>query len=136
MTHREMRDKVLTGEPADQPLSREIETPVQSADPQATWTLSSKSKRDCDLARRPEHELLLISSDELSVGAAQSRSCASGNTLAPAGITHGLYFQGCADREWLPPIELKSAMLLAPSAQVRDASLRHSINSLQKNIAQ
>jgi hypothetical protein len=74
-------------------------------------------------------------SDELSVGAAHSRSCASGNTLAPAGITHGLYFQGCADREWLPPIKLKSAMLLAPGAQLRDASLRHSITSLQENFA-
>jgi hypothetical protein len=51
VTHREMRDEALTGEPAGQPLSREIETPVQSADPQATWNLSSKSKHDCDLAR-------------------------------------------------------------------------------------
>src|SRR5258707_4001208 len=58
VTHREVRDEALTGEPAGQPLSREIETPVQSADPQATWKLSSKSKHDCDLARRPEHELL------------------------------------------------------------------------------
>ena len=41
-----------------------------------------------------------------SVGAAHSRSCASGNTLAPAGITHGLYFQGCAYTEWLPPIKI------------------------------
>ena len=70
VTHREVRDEALTGEPAGQPLSREIETPVQSADPQATWKLSSKSKYDCDLARRPEHELLPSSSDELSVGAA------------------------------------------------------------------
>src|SRR6266478_8504685 len=67
---------------------------------------SIKSKHDCDLARRPEHELLPSSSDELSVGAAHSRSCASGNTLAPAGITHRLYLQGCADREWLPPIKI------------------------------
>jgi hypothetical protein len=106
VTHREVRDEALTGEPAGQPLSSEIETPVQSADPQATWKLSSKSKHDCDLARRPQHELLPSSSDELSLGAAHSRSCASGNTLAPAGITHRLYFQGCADREWLPPIKL------------------------------
>jgi hypothetical protein len=70
VTHREVRDEALTGEPAGQPLSREIETPVQSADRQATWNLSSKSKHDCDLARRPAHELLPSSSDELSVGAA------------------------------------------------------------------
>ena len=104
MTHREVRDEALKGEPAGQPLSREIGTPVQGADAQVTWKLSSKSKHDCDLARRLEHELLPSSSDELSVGAAHSRGCASGNTLAPAGITHRLYFQGCADREWLPPI--------------------------------
>jgi len=67
---------------------------------------SSRSGRSA-IARRPEHELLPSSSDELSVGAAHSRSCASGNTLAPAGITHGLYFQGCADREWPPPIKIK-----------------------------
>jgi len=44
---------------------------------------SSRSGRSA-IARRPEHELLPSSSDELSVGAAHSRSCASGNTLAPA----------------------------------------------------
>ncbi len=65
VAHREVRDKALTGEPADQPLSREIETPVQGADAQPTWKLLSKSKHDCDLARRPEHELLPSSSDEL-----------------------------------------------------------------------
>jgi len=65
-----------------------------------------ESKHNCGLARRPEHELLPTSSDELFVGAAHSGSCASGNTLAPAGITYGLYFQGCADKEWLPPIKI------------------------------
>jgi len=44
VTHREVRDEALTGEPAGQPLSREIETPVQGADAEATWKLSSKKQ--------------------------------------------------------------------------------------------
>src|SRR5260370_34413984 len=67
---------------------------------------SIKSKHDCDLARRPERQLLPSSSDELSVGAAHSLSYASGNTLAPAGITHRLYFQGRAAREWRTSIKI------------------------------
>src|SRR5258708_27570266 len=59
-------------------------------------------------------------------------------------LRFGEHPRACGNKSWtlLPRMRrngcrrLKSAMLLAPSAQVRDASLRHSITSLQENIAQ
>src|SRR5260221_4849189 len=65
VAHREVRCEALTGEPSGQPLSREKETPVHNADAQATSSLSTKSKDDSDSARRPRHQLLSNSYDEL-----------------------------------------------------------------------